>query len=45
VITWFLVRMLRRGQRKVAQRFPADEAARRNAALEDMIRALRGERR
>lgn len=45
MITWYLVRMLRRAQRKVSLRFPADEAAQRNAALEEMIRVLRGERR
>lgn len=43
IVRWYrrqLARMLRRTQQEVAQRFSADEADRRNAALQRMIDLL-----
>lgn len=45
LLQWSTVRLVRRTQREVARRFPADEAQRRNAALDDLIRTLKGRAR
>lgn len=39
-----LVKLVRRTQKRVADKFPAEDAKQRNEALEGMIRAIRGER-
>lgn len=44
LLQWSTVRLVRRTQREVARQFPADEAALRNAALDDLVRALEGRR-